>query len=113
MPGAGPILWRRFTRRLKRTTVLLPNANVTRYVGGYVSLFPHMAVFNSMPAQGFWGTNDWLNTLAGRRGPSSGADRQDESLLRQTGEHAVRRVGTGPRSSVGRCQTGVSTATRA
>src|SRR5579863_8721772 len=52
----------------KRTAVLQPNANVTRYVGGYVSLFPRMAVFSGMPAQGFWGTNDWLNTLAAEEG---------------------------------------------
>jgi len=63
----GP-LTRTLGADFKRTTVLLPNAGVTRYVGGYVSLFPRMAVFNSMPAQGFWGTNDWLNTLAADEG---------------------------------------------
>ena len=31
--------------------------------GGSVSLFPRMATFQTMPAQGFWGTNDWINTI--------------------------------------------------
>ena len=53
---------------LKRTSVFLPNQGITRYVGGYVSLFPRMATFNSMPAQGFRGTNDWLNVLAANEG---------------------------------------------
>ena len=52
----------------KRVTVLLPNQGVTRYVGGTVSLFPRMATFNSMPSQGFWGTNDWLTVLAAEEG---------------------------------------------
>ncbi len=47
----------------KRTTVVLANQRVTRYVGGSVTLFPRMATFNTMPSQGFWGTNDWLTTL--------------------------------------------------
>ncbi|HLK67625.1 MAG TPA: hypothetical protein VKU19_29515 [Bryobacteraceae bacterium] len=47
----------------KRTTIVLANQRVTRYVGGSVSLFPRMATFNTMPSQGFWGTNDWLTTL--------------------------------------------------
>jgi hypothetical protein len=47
----------------RHTTVLLPNQDVTRYSGGYVSLFPRMAVMQSMPQQGFWGTNDWIATL--------------------------------------------------
>jgi len=47
----------------KRTTVVLANQRVTRYVGGSVNLFPRMATFNTMPSQGFWGTNDWLTTL--------------------------------------------------
>jgi len=51
-----------------RVTVLLPNQGVTRYVGGSVSLFPRMATFNSMPSQGFWGTNDWLTVLAVEEG---------------------------------------------
>jgi hypothetical protein len=50
----GPLTTSLGTSFLKRTTVLLPNAGITRYVSGYVSLFPRMAVFNSMPAQGFW-----------------------------------------------------------
>src|SRR5260370_20064437 len=54
--------------RFKRTTVVLPNQGLTRYVGGYVSLFPRQAVFNSMPSQGFWGSNDWLTTLAVNEG---------------------------------------------
>src|SRR5579863_593115 len=37
--------------RFKRTTILLPNQNVTRYSGGSVSFFPRMATFNMMPAQ--------------------------------------------------------------
>ena len=52
----------------KRTTVLLANQRVTRYVGGNVSLFPRMATFNTMPAQGFWGTNDWLTILVVNEG---------------------------------------------
>jgi len=47
----------------RHTTVLLPNQDVTRYSGGSVSLFPRLATFNMMPAQGFWGANDWINTL--------------------------------------------------
>jgi hypothetical protein len=47
----------------RHTTVLLPNQAVTRYSGGSVSLFPRVATFNMMPAQGFWGANDWINTL--------------------------------------------------
>ncbi len=47
----------------RHTTVLLPNQDVTRYSGGSVSLFPRLATFNLMPAQGFWGTNDWITTL--------------------------------------------------
>ena len=53
--------------RFKRVTVLLPNQGVTRYAGGSVSLFPRMAAFNTMPSQGFWGTNDWLTVLAAGR----------------------------------------------
>jgi len=45
------------------TTVLLADQNVTRYSGGSVSLFPRMATFQTMPAQGFWGTNDWIATI--------------------------------------------------
>jgi hypothetical protein len=47
----------------RHTTVLLADQNVTRYSGGSVSLFPRMATFETMPAQGFWGTNDWINTI--------------------------------------------------
>jgi WD40 repeat protein len=47
----------------KHTTVLLADQNVTRTSGGSVSLFPRMATFQTMPAQGFWGTNDWINTV--------------------------------------------------
>ncbi len=54
--------------RFKRTTVLLANQRVTRYSGGNVSLFPRMATFNTMPSQGFWGTNDWLTTLVVNEG---------------------------------------------
>ena len=53
---------------LKRTTVFLPNQGITRYTGGFVSLFPRMATFNSMPSQEFYGTNDWLNVLAANEG---------------------------------------------
>jgi len=52
----------------KKTTVILANQGVTRYVGGYVSLFPRMAVFNTMPSQGFWGTSDWSSMLAATDG---------------------------------------------
>src|SRR5450759_2326559 len=52
----------------RRTTILLPNQGVTRYTSAYVSLSPRMAVLNSMPAHGFWGTNDWLTTLAAQEG---------------------------------------------
>ncbi|HEV3199296.1 MAG TPA: hypothetical protein VGZ73_15435 [Bryobacteraceae bacterium] len=52
----------------KRTTVLLANQRVTRYVGGNVSLFPRMATFNTMPSQGFWGANDWLTVLVVNEG---------------------------------------------
>ena len=54
----------------RHTTVLLANQDVTRYSGGVVSLMPRMATIQSMPMQGFWGTNDWINTLTvaeGRR----------------------------------------------
>jgi Tol biopolymer transport system component len=51
-----------------RTTVILANQGVTRYVGGYVSLFPREAVFNTMPQQGFWGAGDWSSMLAARDG---------------------------------------------
>jgi hypothetical protein len=54
----------------RHTTVLLANQRVTRYSGGYVSLMPRMATMQAMPMQGFWGTNDWVNTLTvaeGRR----------------------------------------------
>ena len=47
----------------RHTTVLLADQNVTRSSGGSVSLFPRMATFQTMPAQGFWGTNDWINTI--------------------------------------------------
>jgi hypothetical protein len=52
----------------RHTTVLLPNQGVTRRVGGSVSLFPLMATFQMMPQQGFWGTNDWINTLTVEEG---------------------------------------------
>ena len=54
----------------RHTTVLLANQGVTRYSGGFVSLMPRMATMQAMPMQGFWGTNDWINTLTvaeGRR----------------------------------------------
>src|SRR5215471_151738 len=54
----------------RHTTVLLANQGVTRYSGGSVSLMPRMATMQAMPMQGFWGTNDWINTLTvaeGRR----------------------------------------------
>ena len=51
-----------------RTTVILANRGVTRYVGGYVSLFPREAVINTMPSQGFWGAGDWGATLAAEDG---------------------------------------------
>src|SRR5215467_580653 len=54
----------------RHTTVLLANQGVTRYSGGFVSLMPRMATMRAMPMQGFWGTNDWINTLTvaeGRR----------------------------------------------
>ena len=47
----------------RHTTVLLADQNVTRFSGGSVSLFPRMATFQTMPAQGFWGTNDWIVTI--------------------------------------------------
>jgi len=47
----------------KHTTVLLADQNVTRTSGGSVSLFPRMATFQTMPTQGFWGTNDWIDTI--------------------------------------------------
>ena len=47
----------------RHTTVLLADQNVTRTSGGSVGLFPRMATFETMPAQGFWGTNDWINTI--------------------------------------------------
>src|ERR1035441_9749115 len=47
----------------RHTTILLADQNVTRNSGGSVSLFPRMATFETMPAQGFWGTNDWINTI--------------------------------------------------
>jgi hypothetical protein len=47
----------------RHSTVLLADQNVTRSSGGSVSLFPRMATFQTMPAQGFWGTNDWINTI--------------------------------------------------
>jgi hypothetical protein len=52
----------------RHTVVMLANQNVTRYSGGYVSLFPRMATFNMMPAQGFWGTNDWIASLTATEG---------------------------------------------
>ena len=64
----GPIAESLGGAQARRTTILLPNQGMTRYTGGYVSLFPRMAVLNSMPAQGFWGTNDWLTTLAAQEG---------------------------------------------
>jgi hypothetical protein len=54
----------------RHNTVLLANQGVTRYSGGDVSLMPRMATMQAMPMQGFWGTNDWINTLTvaeGRR----------------------------------------------
>jgi len=51
-----------------RVTVILANQGVTRYSGGYVSLFPREAVFNTMPAQGFFGTSDWSAMLAANAG---------------------------------------------
>jgi len=51
------------TKLPRHTTVLLPNQGITRYSGGYVSLFPRMATMQAMPMQGFWGTNDWINML--------------------------------------------------
>jgi WD40-like Beta Propeller Repeat len=54
----------------RHNTVLLANQGVTRYSGGFVSLMPRMATMQAMPMQGFWGTNDWINTLTvseGRR----------------------------------------------
>jgi hypothetical protein len=47
----------------RHSTVLLADQNVTRSSGGSVSLFPRMATFQTMPAQGFWGSNDWINTI--------------------------------------------------
>jgi hypothetical protein len=47
----------------RHTTVLLADQNVTRYSAGSVSLFPRMATFEMMPAQGFWGTGDWITTI--------------------------------------------------
>ncbi len=52
----------------RHTTVLVSNQDVTRVSGGFVSLFPRMAVMQSMPTQGFWGTNDWINTLTVQEG---------------------------------------------
>ena len=53
----------------KRTTVLLANQRVTqRYVGGKVTLFPRLATCNTVPSQGFWGTNDWLTILVVNEG---------------------------------------------
>ncbi|SPE35337.1 conserved exported hypothetical protein [Candidatus Sulfopaludibacter sp. SbA6] len=82
---------------LKRTTVLLPNQGITRYVGGYVSLFPRMATFNSMPSQEFWGTNDWLNVLAANEGRhlaqiakmNHGAARVVSALFGEAGQASV------------------------
>jgi hypothetical protein len=47
----------------RHNTVVLANQSVTRYSGGYVSLMPRVATMQAMPMQGFWGTNDWINTL--------------------------------------------------
>ncbi len=52
----------------RHTTVLLADQNVTRFSGGGVSLFPRMATMQSMPSQGFWGTNDWIATLTVQEG---------------------------------------------
>ncbi|HYW46223.1 MAG TPA: hypothetical protein VE959_25380 [Bryobacteraceae bacterium] len=65
-------LYKPLTRTLdaspRRTTVILANQGVTRYSGGFVSLFPREAVFNTMPSQGFWGANDWGTMLAAHEG---------------------------------------------
>ena len=47
----------------RHTTVLLPNQEVTRNSAGFISLTPRMATMQPMPAQGFWGTNDWIDTV--------------------------------------------------
>ena len=52
----------------RHTTVLVPDQDVTRVSGGFVSLFPRLAVMQSMPSQTFWGTNDWINTLTVEEG---------------------------------------------
>ena len=52
----------------RHSTVLLADQNVTRFGGGNVQLFPRMAVMQSMPAQSFWGTNDWIATLTVQEG---------------------------------------------
>ena len=52
----------------KRTVVILANQNVTRYVSGFVTLFPRQAVFNTMPGQNRLGTNDWTDSLAATNG---------------------------------------------
>jgi hypothetical protein len=53
----------------KRTSVLLSSHDVTRYTGGYVSLFSRMATFNMMPGQGGWaratGPPCWPSTKGG------------------------------------------------
>jgi hypothetical protein len=52
----------------RQTTVLLPNQGVTRGSGGFVSLFPRMAVVQSTPTQSFYGTNDWVTTMSVQEG---------------------------------------------
>jgi Tol biopolymer transport system component len=47
----------------KHSTIVLADQDVTRFSGGSIGLFPRMATFQTMPAQGFWGTNDWIDTI--------------------------------------------------
>ncbi|HUI80805.1 MAG TPA: hypothetical protein VLY24_22925, partial [Bryobacteraceae bacterium] len=81
----------------RHTTVLLPNQGITRYFGGYVSLFPRMATMQAMPMQGFWGTNDWINTLTVEEGRNlvqiakmnHGSSRLISFLFGEAGQAAV------------------------
>jgi len=52
----------------RHSAILLADQDVTRFSGGSIGLFPRMATFQTMPAQGFWGTSDWIDTITVQEG---------------------------------------------
>ena len=104
----------------KRTTVILANQDVTRYVGGFVSLFPREAVFNTMPGQNRLGTNDWTASLGATTGSelvqvektNQGFGKLAKTLFGESGRAAVIQMTMPTWSIVGEARAAETNLTR-